>query len=169
MFELLIEFISNYIYGFIMMAKGQQIELYHHSKELVDKWIEIIKDSVILVDLKDDYIIAQMIGKGNFAKVHLCKRKADERTFALKSVEKTLIRKSKRNSVILFDANFIFRAQSYQKLISLETQIMNTSLSSTRFMRATNTFTWSLSTQKEASYLKESSRKVSIMKKMLQM
>ena len=82
-----------------MMAKGQQIELYHHSKELVDKWIEVIKDSVILVDLKDDYIIAQMIGKGNFAKVHLCKRKADDRTFALKSVEKTLIRKSKRNSV----------------------------------------------------------------------
>lgn len=40
-----------------------------------------------------------MIGKGNFAKVHLCKRKADDRTFALKSVEKTLIRKSKRNSV----------------------------------------------------------------------
>ena len=63
---------SNYIYGFIMMAKGQQIELYHHSKELVEKWIEVIKDSVILVDLKDDYIIAQMIGKGNFAKVHLC-------------------------------------------------------------------------------------------------
>ena len=95
------EFIRNYIYGFIMMAKGQQIELYHHSKELVDKWIEVIKDSVILVDLKDDYIIAQMIGKGNFAKVHLCKRKADERTFALKSVEKTLIRKSKRNSVTI--------------------------------------------------------------------
>lgn len=93
------EFIRNYIYGFIMMAKGQQIELYHHSKDLVDKWIEVIKDSVILVDLKDDYIIAQMIGKGNFAKVHLCKRKADDRTFALKSVEKTLIRKSKRNSV----------------------------------------------------------------------
>lgn len=67
----------------------------------MDKWIEVIKDSVILVDLKDDYIIAQMIGKGNFAKVHLCKRKADERTFALKSVEKTLIRKSKRNSVTI--------------------------------------------------------------------
>ena len=94
-------YIRSYIYGFIMMAKGQQIELYHHSKELVDKWIEVIKDSVILVDLKDDYIIAQMIGKGNFAKVHLCKRKADERTFALKSVEKTLIRKSKRNSVTI--------------------------------------------------------------------
>ena len=77
------------------------MEFYHHNKEHVDLWIEEIKDSVILVDLKEDYIIAQMIGKGNFAKVHLCKRKADEKTFALKSVEKTLIRKSRRNSVCL--------------------------------------------------------------------
>ena len=75
------------------------MEFYHHNKEHVEQWIEVIKDSVILVDLKEDYIIAQMIGKGNFAKVHLCKRKADEKTFALKSVEKTLIRKSRRNSV----------------------------------------------------------------------
>ena len=75
------------------------MEFYHHSKEHIEKWIEALKDSVILVDLKEDYMIAQMIGKGNFAKVHLCKRKADDRTFALKSVEKTLIRKSRRNSV----------------------------------------------------------------------
>jgi serine/threonine protein kinase len=39
-----------------------------------------------------------MIGKGNFAKVHLCKRKKDEKTLALKSVEKALIKKSKRNA-----------------------------------------------------------------------
>ena len=85
------------------------MEFYHHNKEHVDLWIEVIKDSVILVDLKEDYIIAQMIGKGNFAKVHLCKRKADEKTFAFKSVEKTLIRKSRRNSVsfVQFDS---FRA-----------------------------------------------------------
>lgn len=58
-----------------------------------------MKDSVVLVDLKEDYIIGSLIGKGNFAKVHLCRRKTDERSFALKSIEKALIRKSKRNSV----------------------------------------------------------------------
>jgi len=31
----------------------------------------------------------------------MCKRKKDDRTMALKSVEKALIRKSKRNSVLL--------------------------------------------------------------------
>lgn len=85
------------------MAKGNSIELYHHNKEFIAQWIAVLKDSVILVDLKEDYLIGQMIGKGNFAKVHLCKRKADDLTFALKSVEKTLIRKSKRNSVSISD------------------------------------------------------------------
>ena len=83
------------------MSKGNSVEFYHQDKEFVEKWIEALKDSVILVDLKEDYLIGQMIGKGNFAKVHLCKRKVDDQTFALKSVEKTLIRKSKRNSVRL--------------------------------------------------------------------
>ena len=83
------------------MAKGNQVELYHHTKDFVQQWIAALKDSVILVDLKEDYLINQMIGKGNFAKVHLCKRKSDNGVFALKSVEKTLIRKSKRNSVRL--------------------------------------------------------------------
>lgn len=81
------------------MAKGNQIEFYHHNKDFVDQWIDKIKDSVVLVDLKDDYLIGALIGKGNFAKVHLCRRKTDDKTFALKSVEKSLIRKSKRNAV----------------------------------------------------------------------
>ena len=75
------------------------MEFYHHNKDFIEQWIDKIKDSVVLVDLKEDYLIGSLIGKGNFAKVHLCRRKNDDRTFALKSVEKALIRKSKRNSV----------------------------------------------------------------------
>jgi len=81
------------------MSKGNSIELYHSDKELIEKWVEKLKDTVVLVDLKEDYHIGSLIGKGNFAKVHLCRRKQDDKTFALKSVEKALIRKSKRNSV----------------------------------------------------------------------
>lgn len=47
----------NYIYGFILMAKGNSLEFYHQSKDFVNQWIEALKDSVILVDLKEDYII----------------------------------------------------------------------------------------------------------------
>jgi hypothetical protein len=92
------------------MAKGNSLEFYHHNKDFVDLWIEKLKDSVVLVDLKDDYLIGSLIGKGNFAKVHMCRRKSDEKTFALKSVEKALIRKSKRNSV----SNFGVQIQDFQ-------------------------------------------------------
>lgn len=91
-----------YWYGFILMAKGNAIELYHPQQNVIQSWIEKLKDNVVLVDLREDYHIGSLIGKGNFAKVHLCKRKLDDRTFALKSVEKALIKKSKRNSVSYF-------------------------------------------------------------------
>jgi len=42
-------------------------------------------------------LIGTLIGKGNFAKVHMCKRKTDDKTFALKSVEKALIRKARKS------------------------------------------------------------------------
>ncbi len=82
------------------MSKGIQMDFYHHNKKYIETWIEKLKDSVILVDLKEDYTVGSLIGKGNFAKVHLCRRKTDEKSFALKSVEKALIRKSRRNAVI---------------------------------------------------------------------
>jgi len=40
------------------MARGSQLEFYHPSKEHIEKWIDVLKDSVILVDLKEDYMIA---------------------------------------------------------------------------------------------------------------
>jgi serine/threonine protein kinase len=82
------------------MSKGNAIELYHNTQEYIDEWINVLKNQIILVDLKEDYHIGALIGKGNFAKVHICKRKKDDATFALKSVEKSLIKKSKRNSVL---------------------------------------------------------------------
>ncbi len=51
--------------------------------------------------MKDDYLIGSLIGKGNFAKVHLVRKKGKEEktNYALKSVEKNLIYKSRRNVV----------------------------------------------------------------------
>lgn len=96
-----------YVYGFILMGKGNQIEFYHSNKKHIEAWIDKLKDSVILVDLKEDYNIGSLIGKGNFAKVHLCRRKTDDKSFALKSVEKALIKKSKRNSVSIISESHL--------------------------------------------------------------
>ena len=67
-----------YMYGFILMAKGTMVEFYVRQNELLrDQWIEQLKSSVILLDLKEDFEIFHLLGRGNFAKVHLCQRKDD--------------------------------------------------------------------------------------------
>lgn len=101
------------------MSKGNAIELYHPQNEVIAQWIEKLKDNVVLVDLREDYHIGSLIGKGNFAKVHLCKRKLDDRTFALKSVEKALIKKSKRNSNSILSEIEVLRAVNHDYIIKL--------------------------------------------------
>jgi hypothetical protein len=54
---------------------------------------------VIFIDLKDEFKIGSLLGRGNFAKVHCCTRKNDPdgTKFALKSIQKSGIKKCKRN------------------------------------------------------------------------
>jgi serine/threonine protein kinase len=60
-----------------------------------------------------------LIGKGNFARVHLCRRKVDEAQFALKSVEKQLIRKSKRNASSILCEIDVLRSLNHPNIIKL--------------------------------------------------
>lgn len=39
------------------MAKGNQMEFYHSNKQFIVSWIDALKDAVILIDLKEDYVI----------------------------------------------------------------------------------------------------------------
>ena len=91
---------GTYLYGFILMAKGKTVEFYSFEQRMQNEWIQALKPSVILLDLKEELNIGRLIGRGNFAKVHVCTRKFDNSTqFALKTMEKQSIRKSKRNIV----------------------------------------------------------------------
>ena len=59
-----------------------------------------MKKFVILLDLKEEFVIGRLLGRGNFAKVHLCSRKTDLSTkYALKTMQKSALSKSKRNIV----------------------------------------------------------------------
>jgi calcium/calmodulin-dependent protein kinase I/calcium-dependent protein kinase len=88
------------MYGFILMAKGNMIEFYSQNQETCNEWIEALKLSVVMLDLKDEFQLKQLLGQGNFAKVHLCHRKSDDKTmYALKTMEKSGIKKNKRNIV----------------------------------------------------------------------
>jgi hypothetical protein len=64
------------MYGFILMAKGSMFEFYFkENKAERDEWVNCLKLSVILLDVKEDLEFGEMLGRGNFAKVHLCTRK----------------------------------------------------------------------------------------------
>jgi hypothetical protein len=71
------------------MAKHRQIEFFTTSVTEQIEWIQAFKPSVILLDLKEELVLKSLIGRGNFAKVHLCNRKGDPVTkYALKTMEK---------------------------------------------------------------------------------
>ena len=53
-----------------------------------------------MLDLKEDYIISKQLGRGNFARVHLCHLVDDaNKFFALKTMDKSAIKKSRRSIV----------------------------------------------------------------------
>ena len=88
------------MYGLIMMAKSKTIEFYVESLEERESWVNAMKKFIILLDLKDEFTIGKLLGRGNFAKVHLCTRKSDYSTkYALKTMQKSALAKSKRNIV----------------------------------------------------------------------
>lgn len=91
------------MYGLIMMAKSKTIEFYVESLEERESWVNAMKKFIILLDLKDEFTIGKLLGRGNFAKVHLCTRKSDYSTkYALKTMQKSALAKSKRNIVSIF-------------------------------------------------------------------
>lgn len=82
------------------MAKHRQIEFYSKEVKTSNEWIVALRPSVILLDLKEELVIKSLIGRGNFAKVHVCSRRFDPlEKYALKTIEKQSIKKSKRNIV----------------------------------------------------------------------
>jgi hypothetical protein len=60
------------------MAKGNSISFYTYSLEFADEWISHFKLMVIRLDLKEDFKVGTLLGKGNFAKVHKCERIKDK-------------------------------------------------------------------------------------------
>ena len=75
------------MYGFILMAKKKTIDLYVDTLETRELWVNSMKKQVIMLDLKEEFIIGKLLGRGNFAKVHLCHRRTDLTTkYALKTM-----------------------------------------------------------------------------------
>lgn len=107
--------------GFSLIAKGNIIELFMETVEEQQQWIDALKKYVILLDLKDELIVGDVLGQGNFAKVNLCERKSDNpKKFALKTLRKQALYKSKRNIQYLLTEIDILRKIEHPNVIKLE-------------------------------------------------
>ena len=65
------------------------------------------------------YVFGKLLGKGNFAKVHLAQRKKDGLSFAIKTIEKTKILENARNMVSMQREINILRRINHPNVIQL--------------------------------------------------
>ena len=109
------------LFGFILMAKGLFLQFYHTEQAEINKWIHALKDTVIMLDIKDEFMLGPLLGKGNFAKVHSCTRKKDpkEIKYALKTIEKSGIKECKRNITSVLQEIDILRELKHSFVIEL--------------------------------------------------
>ena len=65
------------LYGFILMQKGLSLQFFAEDEAVQKEWIEALKSSCILLDVKEEFEIGSLLGRGNFAMVHECTRRND--------------------------------------------------------------------------------------------
>ncbi len=125
-----------------------------------------MKSYCTLLNLRSYYEIGNLLGKGNFARVYEATliRNKDEK-FAIKTIEKSVLSKNKRNFV-RSNISDSFRMLFSKKSLFLGSSIMKTLLSSMRSMNQRTIFTLCLSTSVEVSFSSESGRKVSTVRTM---
>ena len=101
---------GNHMHGFLLMSKNHTHEFYASSEEEAKDWINCLKRYVILLDLKEQLTIQNILGKGNSSKVHQCYRKSDpKQLYALKTINKTHIMQDQHTRVSLLKEIEIMR------------------------------------------------------------
>lgn len=78
-------------YGIKFIKKRAYEELLTPSEEVVSEWFEYLKRFCILTKFRLYFETIKVIGKGNFAKVFLVERKNDQKQYAVKVFQKSLI------------------------------------------------------------------------------
>ena len=79
-----------------------------------------MKRFVVLLDLKEEFVIGKLLGRGNFAKVHLCHRQKDPKTkYALKTMQKSALHKSRRNIQSVLTEIDVLRSIEHPNVIQL--------------------------------------------------
>jgi len=84
-----------------------------------DDWVEKLRRVCVSLNISYRYTFGKMLGKGNFAKVHLAQRKRDGKSFAIKTIEKSKILENPRNMISMHREVVILRKIDHPNVIKL--------------------------------------------------
>jgi serine/threonine protein kinase len=107
------------IYGVRLFGSKNAMEFFCLSLLARDNWMERLKKVCILLDVFDQYFFGKVLGRGNFAKVYLCKRKADNKEFAIKTITKEKIMEHSRNVRSVYREIKVLRIAIHPNIIKL--------------------------------------------------
>ena len=82
---------NNTHLGIKFIKKQNYEELYTTDPHIIDKWFATLKKFCVLTKFRCYFESIKVIGKGNFAKVFLVKRITDQKEFAVKVFNKSVI------------------------------------------------------------------------------
>ncbi len=106
-------------YGIRLTGYQGQCELYAESREEQEIWAERLKRICICANISAYYGFGKMIGKGNFAKVHIARKKANEQIYAVKTIEKAKIAENPKNLISLEKEIQVMRRIDHPNVIKM--------------------------------------------------
>lgn len=106
-------------FGFKLMGYLGEIELFSETAHNRDQWLKYLKQVCISESISNYYNFGKLIGKGNFAKVHLGIGKVDDKNYAVKSIEKSKLADNPKNLAALHKEIQILRRIDHPNVIKL--------------------------------------------------
>eukprot|EP00826_Nyctotherus_ovalis_P065028 TRINITY_DN9548_c0_g1_i5.p2 TRINITY_DN9548_c0_g1~~TRINITY_DN9548_c0_g1_i5.p2 ORF type:complete len:196 (+),score=53.15 TRINITY_DN9548_c0_g1_i5:69-656(+) len=97
---------------------GRTHEFYSKTETSRDNWVAKLRRVSISLNITADFTFDRLLGKGNFAKVHLAHRR-DNKVFAVKSIEKAKILEHPRNTRSMHCEIDVMRRLNHEGIIAL--------------------------------------------------
>ncbi|OMJ83266.1 hypothetical protein SteCoe_15854 [Stentor coeruleus] len=94
-------------------------EFYTESVEMLENWLVNLSKVAIMIDFEEDYAIIKEVGKGNYATVFLVQDLENYQKFAVKQINKEVVKKSSRGPSAVISEIEIMRKISHPMMVKL--------------------------------------------------
>jgi len=94
-------------------------DFYTTMKPMRDEWMIKFRKNAVCSNISVYYGFGKLVGKGNFAKVHIARRKIDDKMFAVKTIEKAKLLENSKNLISLQKEIQILRRIDHPNVIKL--------------------------------------------------